>query len=210
MDQSLEAKVETISSLSLSELIPALASLASGLQPLISPMGDSLVTHRDYTGFVALDTFGRLYLDSGRRCTDESVPLHTRLQHASLLDRLFESLYVRERHFLLNAIARGVASEPQHQHKHTPTDEAQQGRCSCCRGDPNAVILAGYAEGEALYFTYKEYRALWGSQRASGGRTLYNRDGTPRRRWLKASRGQVEEALMRGCNYHSRPVLCNL
>ncbi|KAJ5333667.1 uncharacterized protein N7506_007450 [Penicillium brevicompactum] len=42
-----------------------------------------------------------------------------------------------------------------------PVEDESLG-CACCRGEPDATILAGFHQNEALYFEEEEYRALWG------------------------------------------------
>ena len=71
-----------------------------------------------------------------------------------------------------------------------PVEDESLG-CACCRGEPDATILAGFHQNEALYFDEEEYRALWGDQENIGQRIGQSI------RAVAASREQVEEAVMR-------------
>ncbi|EAW08801.1 uncharacterized protein ACLA_097390 [Aspergillus clavatus NRRL 1] len=61
--------------------------------------------------------------------------------------------------------------------------------CACCSGEPSAVILCGFHEGNALYFWEDEYKGIWGEEQNRGYR--YGNDEV----WLMASKEQVQRAM---------------
>lgn len=183
--QDLQAHINHLISLPLEEIIQEILRLVPGLTPSVSPTADRLITHDHYTGTAHLDKLGRLYLQIGRRCTEEHAFFATRLSYLPL-DPLFLELYERCDDIRNAAIAAGTATKPSYK---------GQG-CLCCSGEPSAVILMGFADGKSLYFEEDEYRRLWGSTKSTGTRLFYEGKNRERRVcMLTASKEQVE-ALM--------------
>ncbi|PKY00368.1 hypothetical protein P168DRAFT_293629 [Aspergillus campestris IBT 28561] len=185
--QDLQAHIDHLPSLPLEETIQEILRLVPGLTPSVSPAADRLITHDNYTGTAHLDKLGKLYLQTGSRCIAEHASLATRLSYLPL-DALFLELYERSDDIRNAAITAGTATEPSYE---------GQG-CPCCSGEPSAVILMGFADGESLYFEEEEYRRLWGNVESVGTR-LYYEDGDSKRRvcMLMASKEQVGELMER-------------
>ncbi|KAL2833900.1 hypothetical protein BDW59DRAFT_156702 [Aspergillus cavernicola] len=175
---SLQAHINTLHALPLDATTQALHYLLPHLTPSISPNATRLVTHQTLSGAGDLDTLGRIYLQSADRCTREHATFKTRLHHIAL-DKLIEDLYVATERLLRDGLKDGSVTIP-------PLPAGEEAMCSCCRGDPDAVILSGFAEEEALYYWEDDYKAIWGEEKNCGGQ--YGGGET----WLKASREQVE------------------
>lgn len=185
--QDLQAHIDHLPSLPLQETIREILHLLPGLTTSVSPTAERLITHDNYTGIANLDTLGRIYLQTGKRCTTEHASFATRLSYL-LLDPLFLELYKRNRDILKAAVNAGTAIQPSYE---------GQG-CACCSGEPWAVIPMGFADGESLYFEEDEYRRIWGNREPSGWCSWYE-DGDSERKicMLMASREQVEEMVER-------------
>ncbi|PLN78675.1 hypothetical protein BDW42DRAFT_174356 [Aspergillus taichungensis] len=185
--QDLQTHVDHLASLPLEETIQELLRLVPGLTPSVSLTADRLIIHDRYTGTAHLDVLGRLYLQTGSRCTAEHASFATRLSYLPL-DPLFLRLYERSDDIRNAAIKAGTAIEPSYE------DEG----CPCCSGEPSAVILMGFADGESLYYDEEEYRRLWGSTESTGTRLFYEGENRERRAcMLMASREQVEAMMLR-------------
>ncbi|KAL4804235.1 hypothetical protein BDV18DRAFT_142777 [Aspergillus unguis] len=173
--------------LSLHATIEAVGNLLPNLTATISPTGIRLIsikrTNNDakLTGEADLNTLGRIYLDCARRCTREHASFQTRLLHVSLEGAVGE-LYGASENLLSDGLKNGTVKFP-------PPGENDDVGCPCCRGDPDAVILFGFYQGEAFYFWEDEYKAMWGDEDEQGSST--SRD----ERWLMASKEQVERKL---------------
>jgi hypothetical protein len=157
-----------------------LARLLPELTTSITPTGERLVTHPTYEGTGKLDDLGVLYLRAADRCTRERASFKTRLLHVSL-DSMIEALYASSQEQLDKGLEDGTVHLP------PSLDEG----CACCNGEPFAVILSGFHEGNALFFWEDEYKAFWGEEESRGGR--YGHGET----WTMASREQVERAMAR-------------
>lgn len=185
--QDLQTHIDHLASLPLEETIQEILRLVPGLTPSVSQTADRLITHDHYTGTAHLDKLGRLYLQTGRRCTAEHASFATRLSYLPL-DTLFLELYKRSNDIRNAAIVAGTATKPSHEDQD----------CLCCGGEPSAVILMGFADGESLYFEDDEYRRLWGSTKSTGERWFYEGENRERRVcMLMASREQVEALMLR-------------
>ncbi|OOF99174.1 hypothetical protein ASPCADRAFT_2601 [Aspergillus carbonarius ITEM 5010] len=183
---TLSDHITHLTTLPLHPRIQALHALTPELKPTISPTGTRLITHPSYTGYAHLDPLGKLYLESGTACTEEHASLHTRLLHTSL-DPIFESIYESSYEQLKSGLKDGTVVIAM-------DEENGPVGCACCRGDPDAVILAGFATERALYFFEDEYRALWGEE-PEVGMTYSSAEGTR----LAASREQAERVLRNDC-----------
>ncbi|PYI11456.1 hypothetical protein BO78DRAFT_134798 [Aspergillus sclerotiicarbonarius CBS 121057] len=180
---TLSDHITHVSSLPLHARIQALHTLTPQLTPSISPTGTRLITHPSYSGYAHLDPLGTLYISTATACFNEHAPLQTRLLHADL-DPIFESIYVSSEEKLAAGLKDGTVTIPK-------KDNGPVG-CACCRGGPDAVILAGFEVEEALYFYEDEYRAMWGDE-PENGMTYSSSEGTR----LAASREQIERVLAR-------------
>ncbi|PWY91799.1 hypothetical protein BO94DRAFT_447922, partial [Aspergillus sclerotioniger CBS 115572] len=150
---TLSDHITHLTTLPLHARIQALHALTPQLIPSISPTGTRLITHPSYTGYAHLDPLGKLYLDSATACTNEHASLPTRLLHTSL-DPIFESIYESCYEQLESGLKEGTVIIPK-------KEDNEVIKCACCRGDPHAVILMGFASERALLFFEEEYRALW-------------------------------------------------
>ncbi|RAL01337.1 uncharacterized protein BO80DRAFT_424889 [Aspergillus ibericus CBS 121593] len=182
---TLSDHITHLATLPLHARIEALHALTPNLTPTISPTGTRLITHPSYTGYAHLDPLGTLYLTTAWACTEEHAPLTTRLLHADL-DPIFESIYVSSEDQLLAGRKDGTVVIPK------PDENNEPVGCACCRGDPDALILAGFETEGAFYFFEEEYRALWGDEPEHG--MMYS-PSIGRR--LAASRAQIKGALQR-------------
>ncbi|KAL4973954.1 hypothetical protein BDW66DRAFT_141048 [Aspergillus desertorum] len=155
----------------LPSIVQALYSLLSNpnqhLTPSITPTGKRLITLTpgdstviSLTGTAELNTIGKIHLTCGTRCTDEHASFETRLLHASL-DEPIEELYNASEELLREGVSNGTVLIP-------PASEDEIGKCPCCRGDPDAVILSGFHHNRALYFEEDEYKAIWGDEEGCG------------------------------------------
>ena len=188
MDQTLrlQTRVDEIASLHLHEAIPALVDLTTHLTTSLSPEGQRLVTHPGYTESVDLNHLARFYLDCGRRCTDEHAPFRLRLDYL-VLDPIFYAFYEQTNSAINNALQTGAISQKYR--------EFEGGCCAHCSGEPAAVIPAGFADNESLFFEEEEYRAHWGDAEPRGRKIPHPDSGL--KPVCMASREQVEDA-MRG------------
>ncbi|KAJ5708794.1 hypothetical protein N7493_010128 [Penicillium malachiteum] len=185
MSLSLENYIGELADRPLTDTIHAIAELFPGLQGSVSPKCKYLITHPDYSGQALLNDLGKLFLVCAARCKDEHAPFQTRLLYNSL-DEPFEKLYGE----LYTEAKEGIANGTM-----VPEPSTEKG-CACCRGDPDATILAGFHEGNAFYYPEEEYRGIWGDQSERGSSTYYDDEGKCISH-LMASREQVEEALAR-------------
>lgn len=181
---ALRTRVDEITSLPLLEAIPALLDLTNRLTTVLSPEGQRLIIHPDYTDSAELNHLARFYLDCGQRCTDERAPFRLRLDHLELDDR-FYAYYEQTNNAIKEAISTGAISRP--------CREYEGACCAHCAWEPAAVIPGGDAQEEALYFEEDEYQAYWGDAENIGAKYFGNREKSQ----LKASREQVEEAMRR-------------
>ncbi|KAI9367236.1 hypothetical protein BJX61DRAFT_335510 [Aspergillus egyptiacus] len=178
---SLETHLSTLSTLPLSSTIETLHALLPNLTPSVSPTATRHITHATIPGLADLNTLGRIYLAAAQKCVDDHAPLKTRLRHAAL-DKPIENLYIANNELLKKGLEDGSVKFP-------PLSEDEAAACPCCRGDPDAVILAGFVQEDALFFEEDEYRALFGEEQECGMQC--GERGT----WLKASREQVERKI---------------
>ncbi|KAA8652866.1 hypothetical protein EYZ11_003137 [Aspergillus tanneri] len=176
----LQQLIDEISHYDLEDAIRAIVELVPDLKTSISPAGMRLITHPAYDGFGNLDTLGRLYLQCGSRCTAQHATFDTRLLHATL-DPIMASLYNASEDERRSGINAGTIILP----------AVSERGCACCRGDPDALILAGFVYNEALFFEEEEYRRFWGDEESVGTMYQWN-DGVRSRPWLQASKEQVE------------------
>ncbi|GFF45369.1 hypothetical protein IFM61606_05917 [Aspergillus udagawae] len=176
----LQIHIEELSSLPLHDSIQTLAHLLPELTTSITATGERLVTHPTYEGIGKLDDLGILYLRAADRCTREHASFKTRLLHVSL-DSMIEALYASSQKQLKKGMADGSVHLPPR------LDEG----CACCNGEPFAVILAGFHEGNALLFWEDEYKTFWGEEESRGKQYGLGE------RWIMASREQVERAMAR-------------
>ncbi|KAJ5151288.1 uncharacterized protein N7482_010540 [Penicillium canariense] len=182
----LQSYIDKIPDLPLAEAIQAIIDLTPGLTVSVSSTGEYIIDHAIYEGQAHLNVLGSHYLQCGRRCQTEHAPFHLRLLHLTL-DDVFDKLYGPPYQTLLEGLDTGSITLP---------ESAEEG-CACCRGDPDALILAGFSTGEALYFSEAEYKQIWNDQESSGSRSLW-RDGEGWvDAWIMASKEQVEEAMAR-------------
>jgi len=182
----LQDHIDSIHSLPLAEAIRAIADLTPGLTAVRFPEYGYWVQHADYEGLGNLNYLGRIWLEAGRRCYETHAPLEVRLIHQSMDDPFYE-IYGASYKILNEGLEDGSIAQP-------VLDESLG--CACCRGEPDATILAGFHDREALYFDEEEYRSIWGDEPDHGSRTGYSQDGE-REHALNASRQQLEEALAR-------------
>lgn len=178
---SLQDHIQSLQSLSLAEAIEKIALLIPGLTAISKPEYGYWVEHPNYTGTGNLNDIGRLWLALGRKCYSEHAPLQVRLTHQSMDDPIYE-IYGSTYDILKRGLADGTIELP-------PVDGSMG--CACCAGEPDATILAGFHENEALYFDHEEYKALWGNQQNVGERYGASIHA------IAASREQVEEAIAR-------------
>ncbi|KAF7183717.1 hypothetical protein CNMCM7691_004067 [Aspergillus felis] len=177
---ALQIHIDELSSLPLHDTIQSLVHLLPELTPSITATGERLVAHPTYEGTGKLDDLGRLYLLAADRCTREHASFKTRLLHISL-DSMIEALYASSQEQLQKGMADGSVHLP---------PRLDQG-CACCNGEPAAVILCGFHEGNALFFWEDEYKAFWGEEGSRGQRSGLGET------WIMASREQVERAMAR-------------
>jgi hypothetical protein len=176
----------------LAEKIQAIANLIPGLTAVPPSNYGYWVRHASYTGIGDLNDLGRLFLRAGEQCYETHAALNIRLIHASMDDRFYE-IYGASYEMLLQGLKDGNIAQP-------VLDESLG--CACCRGEPDATILAGFHDGGALYFHEEEYRTIWGMEAEHGSRYGPAEDGTMMTA-LMASRKQVEEALARSAGVQS-------
>jgi hypothetical protein len=182
----LQDHIESLNSLPLAETIQAIADLTPNLTAVPFHKYGYWVQHADYPGIGNLNDLGRIWLKAGRQCYETHAALEVRLTHQSM-DDVFSDIYGASYKFLIEALKDGSVAQP-------VLDESLG--CACCRGEPDATILAGFHDGEALYFEEEEYRALWGMERENGSRFGVSQDGSTENA-IGATRKQVEEALAR-------------
>ncbi|CAG7938699.1 unnamed protein product [Penicillium salamii] len=156
---TLQEEIDTLTTLPLAEAIQKIANLAPDLTSTFLPKYGYWVTHPNHTGDGNLNDLGRIWLNLGSRCHSEHAPLQTRLIHQSM-DDIFFAIYGATYDILKKGLADGTIP--------TPVFDESLG-CACCRGEPDATILAGFHENRALYFDMGEYRALWGDYPFWGG-----------------------------------------
>lgn len=178
---TLQDHIESLTTLPLPDSIEKITHLIPNLTATFLPKYGYWVQHPNYTGAGDLNTLGRLWLSLGYRCYSEHAPLQVRLTHQSMDDPIYE-IYGSTYDLLKRGLADGTIE--------VPVEDESLG-CACCRGEPDATILAGFHQNEALYFEEEEYRALWGDQENIGERIGQSI------RAVAASREQVEEAVMR-------------
>lgn len=180
MAVSLQTYIDEMEDKPLLETITAIATLFPGLTGSVSPTCKYLITHPGYEGEASLNDLGARFLRCAARCTNEHASFEARLLHHSL-DEPFAELY-RELYT--------IAMEGYKNGTMVPEPREDRG-CACCRGDPDATILAGFHHGEAFFYEEAEYRAIWGDEPEHGG--TYS----PGRRCLGASKEQIERAMER-------------
>lgn len=188
MDQTLplQTRVDKMATLPLHEAIQALLDLTTHLTTSLSPEGQRLVTHPEYTDSADLNHLARFYLQCGQRCTDEHAPFHLRLDYLAL-DPIFYAFYEQTDNAINGALQTGTLSQPY--------PEFEGGCCAHCSGEPAAVIPAGFVDAESMFFEIDEYRAYWGNTEARGERIPGPDSGL--KRVCMASREQVEDAMRR-------------
>ncbi|CAG8125976.1 unnamed protein product [Penicillium salamii] len=178
---TLQEEITTLTTLPLPEAIQKISNLAPELTSTFLPKYGYWVTHPAHEGPGDLNDLGRIWLNLGYRCHSEHAPLQTRLIHQSMDDVFFE-IYGATYDILKKGLAEGTIPKP-------VFDDSLG--CACCRGEPDATILAGFHENKALYFDVEEYRALWGDHPNRGERIGADSHA------VAASREQVEEAIAR-------------
>lgn len=195
MASQLQAHINKIPNLPVSNAIQAIIDLTAGLTVSVSPTGDYIIHHDKYEGPAHLNDLADHYLECGRRCTKEHAPFRVRLLHQTL-DDVFDNLYGPAYKALQAGFRDGSIVLP----------KRDEGRgCACCAGEPDAVILAGFSSDEAFYFEEEEYRRLFGDREEHGSRTSFWKDGKEHREsWLMASKEQIEEAVARELEVSSR------
>lgn len=188
MDQSLplQTRVDEMATLPLHEAIAALLDLTIQLTTTLSPEGQRLVTHPDYTDAADLNHLAKFYLRCGQRCGDEHAPFRLRLDYLTL-DPRFNAYYEQTDNAIDNALQIGAISQPY--------QEFEGGCCAHCSGEPAAVIPAGFVEAESLFFEEDEYRAYWGNAAPCGKRIFHHESGL--KSFYMAWREQVEDAMRR-------------
>lgn len=184
MATQLQDHINSITHLTLSDTIQAIAELTPHLTITVSATGVYLAQHPNYDGICNLNDLGKLYLECAERCISEHAPFETRLQHVSL-EEIMQKLYIE-----------GYEQFKEGYEQGTILPEKSTGGCGCCEGRPDAVILNNFHEGNALYFEEDEYRRIWGEQEECGSRACRNEEGGMDK-WVMASREQVEEAMAR-------------
>ncbi|CAG7965041.1 unnamed protein product [Penicillium olsonii] len=178
---SLQDQINSLTTLPLAQAIQKIADLTPRLTATFLPKYGYWVHHPAYHGEGNLNDLGRIWLQLGRKCYSEHAPLQIRLVHQSM-DDVFFQIYGATYDILKKGLADGTIPKPE-------VDENLG--CACCRGEPDATILAGFHENEALYFDREEYWALWGEQPNIG-----ERHGADMHAFA-ASRAQVVEAIAR-------------
>lgn len=184
MTTQLQHHIDSITHLDLTNTIQAIAELTPHLTITVSATGVYLAQHPRYEGSGQLNDLGTLYLECAERCISEHAPFETRLQHVSL-EEAMQKLYIE-----------GYEQFKEGYEQGTIVPEKSTGGCACCEGRPDAVILGGFHEGNALYFEEEEYRRIWGEQEGCGSRTGWDEAGNMEK-CVMASREQVEEAMAR-------------
>ncbi|KAJ6110571.1 hypothetical protein N7486_002806 [Penicillium sp. IBT 16267x] len=185
MAPQLQAYIDELNNLALHDAIQTIANLFPGLTGSVSPTCTYLIKHPDYEDEAHLNDLGQIFLACARRCTTEHASCQTRLVHHSL-DEPFEELYGK-----LWKIAQAGYKDGSMVPE--PTEDTG---CACCRGDPDATILAGFHHGNAFYYEEQEYRDIWGDEDECGSSQSWKEDGTLYV-WLMASEEQVELARAR-------------
>ncbi|KAL4946640.1 hypothetical protein BDV06DRAFT_53560 [Aspergillus oleicola] len=165
--------------------IQAIHDLIPHLTISTSPTGRRLITlthpstnSMNLSGTANLDTLGSIYLSTARRCTETHASFTTRLLHNSL-EQAMEDLYVASEDQINAGLQDGTVKFP-------PPDPNKIQMCACCRGDPDATILAGFHAGQALYYEEEEYKRIFRDEESCG--SLYGAT----RSWLMASKEQAE------------------
>lgn len=187
----LQTRIDEMTNLPLQEAVPALLDLSRNLTTTLSPIGQRLVTHPNYSGTADLNDLGRFYIRCASRCTDESASFQTRLDHQTL-DPIFDKFYRETNEAIQDALNSGALDKPY--------NEFQGGCCAHCSGEPAAVIPAGFVEGNAFYFEEAEYKQIWGDVEPIGSTHSWN----PERSTCMARREQVEEAMNRSSSQPAR------
>ena len=180
MAPSLQTYIDEMENKPLLETITAIANLFPNLKGSVSPTCKYPISHPDYEGEASLNDLGARFLRCASRCTDEHASFETRLLHNSL-DEPFAELYGELYTIAMEGYKNGTM---------VPEPREDKG-CACCRGDPDATILAGFHHEEAFYYEEAEYRAIWGDEEARGG------SYSPGRTCLMASKEQIEKAMER-------------
>lgn len=171
------------------EAIPALLDLTAKLTTSLSPKGQRLVLHPGYTGPVDLNPPRQILTQTRQALHREARPLPTAPGLPGLGYHFLRLLRADEQtdDAIGEALRTGALKE-QYQ-------EVESGCCAHCRWDPAAVIPAGFAEMESLYFYAKEHRLYWGIEVARGERVSF--PNSVEKRYYLASREQVEDAIRR-------------
>ncbi|KAJ5280463.1 hypothetical protein N7478_005835 [Penicillium angulare] len=171
MAPQLQAHINEMQNLPLDEAIQSIIDLLPGLEGSVSPKYIYLIKHPDYEG--------EADLNASRQ--------PTRLLHNSLngpLTDFYGDLYTIMKEGYRNGT---MVPEP-----------SEDRDCACCRGDPDAVILAGFHDGKAFLYEEQDYRDIWGEQQDYGSCTTgwTDEDGVQQSKYeIYASKEQVEEAL---------------
>lgn len=136
----LQTRIDEINALLLRDAIPALASLTLNLTASISPVGQRLVFHPNYTSTADLNNLAKYWIRCATRCKDEHASFQLRLGHTSL-DPLFKAFY-EETEWAIR--------------------EFEGGCCAHGAGEPAAIMSSRFFNGEALLFEADEYRQFGG------------------------------------------------
>ncbi|KAL4885512.1 hypothetical protein BJY04DRAFT_179860 [Aspergillus karnatakaensis] len=184
---ALQSHITSLHNLSLEATIQALHDLLHQLTVSTSPPADRIVTHATISSSGDLNAVGRIYIQAAARCTEEHAPLNVRLEHAAL-DKPMLDLYVESHDQIKAKLKDGTAAYP-------PRSENEDMGCACCRGDPDAVILAGFVDEEALLFHEDEYHEFWPGEESCGMQSWGGGENGKREVRLKASKEQVERKI---------------
>ncbi|KAL4950782.1 hypothetical protein BDW69DRAFT_171390 [Aspergillus filifer] len=172
-DASLHSTIQAIT-----DLVPHLTTSISSIGTRLIALTHPSTNNMNLAGTAKLDTLGSLYLSAARRCTETHASFATRLLHNSL-EQAMEDLYVASEDQLDAGLKDGSVKFP-------PPDPNEIQMCACCRGDPDATILAGFHAGQALYFDEPEYKQIFGEEKSCGSLHGANRS------WLMASSEKVK------------------
>ncbi|KAJ5108462.1 hypothetical protein N7456_005137 [Penicillium angulare] len=187
MAPQLQAHIDEMHNLPLHEAIQSVVDIFPGLEGSVSPKCQYLIKHPDYEGEADLNALGKHFLTCGKRCTTEHAPFKTRLLHQSLDDRIadfYGDLYT-------------IMTEGYKNGTMVPEPSEDRG-CACCRGDPDATILARFHDGKAFLYEEQDYRDIWGDEKNHGSCTTgwTDENGVQQSKYeIYASKEQVEEAL---------------
>lgn len=194
---TLQEQIESVNSLPLKAAIQAIADLAPGLTAIFRPEYGYFVTHPSYPGTGNLNDLGAIFLKLGHQCQGDHAPLAVRLMHESMDDTMY-NVYGDSYDILKQGLKDGTITPP-------PPDPSLG--CACCRGEPDATILAGFHFKGAFYFDVTEYKELWGDEENSGSTWEAGPDGVSYPTRIMASREQIEEALSRSRSLEVQSML---